>query len=284
MLGSNLWGTVLGRLAGVPVVIAHEHGSPDEVALSRRVADRYVLGRGVDAYLAVCEPDRRRLVDAGGVPEERTRILANGILTPEVDPSRDMRAELGLPADAVVVGTVGILRKEKAHHVLVRAAARVREHHPELHVVIVGDGVERMPLEELAEELGIRDAVHFIGVRADVPQVLTAFDIAANSSDREGSPLSVMEYMEARLPVVATRVGAVPEIVRDGVHGRVVPPGDPEAMAGALRELLGDRERAAEMGRRGQERRRSEYDLDVVASRLGALYEELWAARSARSR
>lgn len=278
MFGSSVWGTLVARLARVPVVIAHDHGTPEDLPLEHRALERHLLGREVDAYLTVCEPDRRRLV-ARGVPERKTHVLPNGIVTPEVDPTRDVRAELGIDAAAPVVGTVGVLRTEKAHGVLLRAAARVRERHPELRVVIVGDGVQRTELERLAAELGIEDAVLFAGVRVDVAEVLRALDVAVNSSVREGSPLSVMEYMEAGLPIVATRVGGVPEIVRDGVDGILVPPSDPDAMADALNRLLDDREAAAAMGRSGRERRRAEFDLDVVAQRLGELYERLWAAR-----
>lgn len=278
MFGSSVWGTLVARLSRVPLVVAHDHGTPDDLPLEHRTLERHLLGRNVDAYLVVCEPDRRRLV-ARGIPDAKTHVLPNGIVTPGVDLSRNVRAELGLPDDAPVIGTVGVLRTEKAHDVMLRAAARVRERHRDLRVVIVGDGDRRGALEQLAHELGIEEAVLFTGVRVDVADVLRGFDVAVNSSLREGSPLSVMEYMEAGLPVVATGVGGVPEIVRDGTDGLLVPPGDPEAMAGAIARLLDDRDAAAAMGDSGRERRRAEFDLDVTARRLGALYERLWAAR-----
>ena len=112
----------------------------------------------------------------------------------------------------------------------------------------------------------------FLGVRTDIPDVLAALDIAVSSSDFEGSPLSVMEYMEAARPVVATRVGGVPDLIDDGVHGLLVEPQDPAAFAAAVAQLLRDPERAREMGRRGQERRRAEFDIDVMVRRLEELY------------
>lgn len=284
MFGSSLWGAIIGRLARVPVVIAHEHGSPPDLPKVRRDLDRYVIGRSVDAYLAVSEIERRQLVDDRGIPSHKTRVLPNGIEAPTVDASRDVRAELGIAPDAPVLGAVGVLRPEKAHAVLLRAAARLLPTTPGLRVVIVGDGEERETLEPLAEELGLGDAVLFTGIRTDVPEILRAFDVAVNASHREGSPLSVMEYMEAGLPVVATAVGGVPEIIQDGVHGRLVEPGDDEALAAAIADVLADREAAAEMGRRGRERRREHFDLGAVARRLEALYEELTAAAAARRR
>jgi glycosyltransferase involved in cell wall biosynthesis len=114
-----------------------------------------------------------------------------------------------------------------------------------------------------------------------VPDLLAAFDLAVSSSSFEGSPLALMEYMDAALPVVATRVGGVPDLIDDGVHGLLVEPGDAGALARAMGELLRDPGRAREMGARGRERRRSEFDLDGTVRRLEALYEELFARSDA---
>jgi len=112
-----------------------------------------------------------------------------------------------------------------------------------------------------------------------VRDVLEAFDVATVSSDFEGSPLAVMEYMEAGLPVVSTAVGGLPKMIHDGVHGRLVAPRNPDALAAAIAELLADPERRAEMGAAARERRRAEYDLDVMVSRVEDLYEQLLTAR-----
>jgi glycosyltransferase involved in cell wall biosynthesis len=120
--------------------------------------------------------------------------------------------------------------------------------------------------------------VTLLGGRGDIPDFLQALDVAVCSSNWEGSPLSVMEYMEAELPVVATRVGGIPDMISSGVEGVLVPPGNPEAIAAAVADLLRHPDEAAEMGRRGQQRRREEFDLDVTARRIGDMYEELYAA------
>jgi len=137
MFGSNAWGTVLGRLAGVPVVIAHEHGWSYEGRPARRFVDREVVARGADAYIAVSEYDRRQMVRVERIPSERIHVVPNGI-PPLVRAGHDVRAELGLPPDAAVVGTVCELRPEKALEVLVDAAAQL----PDANVLIVGDGPE----------------------------------------------------------------------------------------------------------------------------------------------
>ena len=109
--------------------------------------------------------------------------------------------------------------------------------------------------------------------------MIASFDIAVNTSDREGSSLSIMEYMEAGLAVVATRVGGTPDLVEDGVTGLLVPPRDPECLADAVAGLLEDRELATAMGERGRERRRERFDLGRMTAEVAALYEELLATK-----
>ena len=130
----------------------------------------------------------------------------------------------------------------------------------------------------LAERLGVEGRGTAARRRFDVPDLVASFDVAALSSDFEGSPLSVMEYMEAAKPVVATAVGGVPDLIEDGVSGLLVPQ-DPPALASALSALLRDRTRAAEMGAAGRLKRRREFSIEATADQVGALYEELLAAK-----
>jgi len=273
--GSNVWGTALARLAGVPVVIAHEHTWSFEGRPWRRWLDRSVVARGCDAFLAVSREDRRRMIEVEGIPPERVVVIPNGLPLDGVPSGRDVRAELGIDPRAPVVGSVTRLCPQKRPDVLVRAAAQLRSAFPGLRVLVAGEGPDRAQTEALVDELGLGDVVHLLGLRDDVPDLLAALDVAASSSAWEGSPLAVLEYMEAALPVVATRVGGVPELIEDGVHGRLVAPGDPAALAAAIADLLRDRGRGAEMGRRARDRRRREFALDATVSRLEDLYVEL---------
>jgi glycosyltransferase involved in cell wall biosynthesis len=131
----------------------------------------------------------------------------------------------------------------------------------------------------LARELGVDGSVRLLGRRTDVPDVLRALDIAVLCSDFEGSPAAVIEYMGAALPVVATSVGGVPDLIEAGKHGLLVPPGEPVALADAIAELLADPESARAMGARGRERRIAEFDIDILVHRLEDLYGELLAMR-----
>jgi glycosyltransferase involved in cell wall biosynthesis len=277
--GSNVWGTLVGRMARVPVVLAHEHTWSYEGQPLRRFVDREIIARGADAFVAVSREDQRRMIEIEGIDASRTRFLPIGILPSPPPTGGDIRAELGIEPSAPVIGIVGLLRPQKAHQVLLRAVAELVGDWPDIQLLIVGDGPERAALEQLIGELHLQENVRILGLRTDVPDILRAIDIAACTSNFEGSPLSVMEYMDAALPLVATAVGGIPDLIEPGVHGLLVAPGDSSAMAEAIRELLRDPRRAREMGERARERRRAEFDLDVVIRRLEDLYGELLAQR-----
>jgi glycosyltransferase involved in cell wall biosynthesis len=274
--GSNVWGTLVGRLARVPVIVAHEHTWSFEGQPVRRFLDRELIGRGSTAFVAVSEEDRRRMVEIERVSPEKLLFVPNGI-EPRNPRGSDVRAELGIPVDAPLIGAVGVLRPQKALDVLVRAVAPLVREQADLRVVIVGEGPERRALTELIAGEGVADRVLLTGFRDDIPDVLRALDVAVSSSAFEGSPLAMMEFMEAARPIVATSVGGVPDLIDDGVHGRLVRAGDVEGLRDALREMLTDREAARRMGERAQERRRREFDLEVVVRRFETLYERLTA-------
>ena len=276
--GANLWGVVLGRLMRVPVVIAHEHAWSWERQHFRRFLDRELIGRGADAMLAVSDHSRRRMVEEEGIDPRVVRVLPNGIPAPPPPSGQDVRRELGIARDAPVIGSVSVLRAQKALHVLIQAAAQLAPEFPGLRVVIAGRGEEEARLSALVRELGLEDTVALVGQRNDVPDLLAALDVAVCCSDFEGSPLSVMEYMAAGVPVVATRVGGVPELIEHGVHGLLVPRRDVDGLAGALASLLRDPPLRAEMGARARERQRLEFDIDATVRRLEALYEDLFSA------
>jgi glycosyltransferase involved in cell wall biosynthesis len=280
MHGSNAWAVVLGRLARVPVVISHEHSWAFTGGHVRGLVDRRLIGAGSDVVIACSLEDRRRMIERQRIAPETVRFVPNGIDGRAPTPERDMRRELGIGPDAPVVGSVGALRPEKRFDVLLRAAAELVPRRPAMRVVIVGEGSERPRLEALAAELGLGETLLMLGARGDVPDVLQALDVAVVSSDFEGSPLSVMEYMEAGLPVVATAVGGLPQMIHDGVHGELVPRRDPVALASAIEGLLADPQRRRELGAAGRERRRAEFDLGVMVARIEQLYEQLYAARA----
>lgn len=284
MFGSNLWGTLIGRLAGVPVLIAHEHTWSYEGQPARVWIDANVIGRLTTRFVAVSSADAHRMVEHEGVTAEKVVVMPTAYV-PSHSVDGDVRSELGIGHSVPLIATAAILRPQKAIDVLLDAFALVLERVPSAHLVIAGDSppASRIQLLETlkarARDLGIDRSVHFLGARTDVDAILRAADAAALSSDYEGSPLFVFECMAHGVPLVATAVGGVPDAIEDGVSGVLVPQRDARALAGALSELLTDPARRATLSAAGRQRL-GEFTIASVANRFADLYEDLVPPRT----
>jgi glycosyltransferase involved in cell wall biosynthesis len=284
MFGSNFWGAVVGRLAGVPVIVAHEHTWSYEGQPVRRLIDGHVIGRLADTFVAVSERDRDRMTTLEGVPSGKIVVLPNPFLRRPRDQSVDVRQQLGLSAATPLVATVAVLRPQKALEVLVEAFAQVLTVIPDAVLAIGGDGERRQALEDRARGLGISERVRFLGWWQDVGGLLEETDVAAMSSDYEGSPLFALECMAHMTPLVSTDVGNIAELLGDGEGVVTVPRRDPSAMARALIALLGDPERR-EAQARAAAARLPPYQIDNVTREFIDLYDRLLdAVRRGRTR
>ncbi len=279
LFGSNVWASVIGTLTRTPAIVAHEHMWAYSDGGARPFIDRNLIGRLADAFIAVSGEGRRQMLELERIPEDKVVLMPNGVPEREPGDGARIRAESGIGADAMVIGSVGHLRAEKAYEVLIEAVSLLGERHPGVQALIAGEGPERGMLEEQRRRLGLDGSVHLLGARDDVPDVLAALDVAVCCSDFEGGPLSVMEYMAAGLPVVASDVGGLPELVRAGETGLLVPPRDPRALADALAGLLDDRAERRRLGDAGRELQRSVYGIDAWVGRLEALYSSLLGDR-----
>lgn len=270
--GSNLWGALVGRAARVPVVLAHEHTWEYDNKL-RMLLDGRVIAPLVDRFLAVSELDRSRMIELEGVRPEKTGYMPVGYMPRPPQPRGDLRAELGLEDDVPIVGTLAALRTQKRLDDLIGAFATVLERVPDAHLVIGGDGEDKPRLEAAAAELP-DGRVHFLGMREDLETILAAFDVAAMSSSYEGMPLFMAEALTHGTPFVCTRVGGVPDVVRDGVDGLLVEVGERDALADSIVRLLTDRDLAQTLAASGRERVRA-FTLEQTAANAAALYREL---------
>ena len=263
-------------LMQVPIVIDHWHGFTRFNA-KRRLICR-LLGRFTDLSLAVSRGVRDYLVSQGGLDPAKVRVVANGVDIAAIDAARPgplVRRELGLPESSPVIGLVGRLDHwGKGHKELFEAMASLKERHP-VHALIVGGGRRIDAVRQLAESLGLAGAVHFLGPRHDVPDLLHAMDIFVLPSYSEGVSLALLEAMAAGLPVVATAVGGLPEVVTDGENGLLIPPRDAEALAGSLERLLTDPAFARELGENARKHVREHYSLDRLGREINEIYEEL---------
>jgi glycosyltransferase involved in cell wall biosynthesis len=274
MFGSNVWGTVMGKLCSVPVIIAHEHNWSYSGELMRRTIDRHVIARYATRFVAVSESNRTRMIELEGIPAEKILVLPTAYIPHRVTEPTDIRAELGLAPDARIIGVVATLRVEKALEVMISAVTEVIQRFPDAHLVIAGDGPQRESLEAQVTSMGLTGHVHFLGERRDVTPLLQTVDVGALSSDWEGMPLFVLECMATGTPVVATNVGGLPEIVENDRTGLLVPPRDPAALAAGISALLADPERGRLLAATAAERL-ADFTIDTVALRFADLYEQL---------
>jgi glycosyltransferase involved in cell wall biosynthesis len=187
-----------------------------------------------------------------------------------------VRAELGIPEDAPLVGSIANFKAAKDHATLLRAAARVREALPRVRFVLVGQGPLEADTRRLAAELGLDGTVVFAGFRTDAARLAAAFDVFTLASTYEGLPIALIEAMALGRPAVVTRVGGTPEVVADGAQGLLVPPRDPDALAGGLLRLLGDPALRARMGEAARARA-LDFDIRKAVRRVEQVYADLLA-------
>lgn len=266
------WGRIAARMANTPVVLSalHSTGWPDGLGRLNRL-----LTPWTDAFIAVADEHGKFLVQHERLPASKVRVIPNGIDTDrfQFDPSSPfrLRAELGLPGHAKLIGIVAALRPEKNHELFLNVASRVAAKVDSCHFVIVGEGPRRAPLETEAQRLGISDRVHFLGNRQDVPQVLSALNCFLLTSQNEASPVSILESLAVQVPVVATDVGSVSATVRQGLTGFVAPPGDAAGLAHHVISLLSNPELSRRVGAAGREHVLAHGSLD----RMVRGYEQL---------
>jgi glycosyltransferase involved in cell wall biosynthesis len=229
------------------------------------------------AVVAVSEDTAEALLALNQLSCEKVRTIANGVPVPEVraEDRAGVRSELGIPAEARTLGIVARLAPEKEHRTLLTAFARVRAAHPDTCLLIVGDGPLRGALERQAAELEIAPAVRFSGFRADVNRMLAAMDVFVLCSSFEGTSLTLLEAMGARLPIVATAVGGTPDALGGSENGYLVPAQDAEALAGALIAALSQPGIARAKAERAYARMTAQYGIQTMTRQYEDLYEQI---------
>jgi glycosyltransferase involved in cell wall biosynthesis len=240
----------------------------------RMLAFRYRLGGVVP--VAVADEVRASIQQLYGYPDPP--LIPNGIPTDEYAPDPDRRVQWrqahGIEPYATVLVHVGRFAPPKNHALLIEAFAQVRSDAP-LYLLLVGGGELENAVREQVAALGLQERVRFLGVRADVADILRASDVFVLSSRVEGNPMSVMEAMAAGLPVVSTAVGGVPELVREGETGLLVPPNDAGALARALQALMDNPARRQAMGAAARQHAVAHFDIRHTVRGYEQLYESL---------
>jgi glycosyltransferase involved in cell wall biosynthesis len=247
------------------------------------------LAAGTTALIAVSPQVRDDLVALGVAPRERVVVIRLGIelderVAPELNGRGESRRYLGIPGDRFAVGWIGRMTAVKRTDDVLIAFKRLRDGGVDAVLCMVGDGPDRLQLEQRAHELGVARNTVFLGYQEDVAPFYAAFDALVLPSGNEGTPVSVIEALAAELPVVATRVGGVPDVVRDGEDGFLVEAGATDDLADRLAQLAGDPALRARMGKQGRERVLPRYAVERLVEDIDELYRSLLSAGGGRKR
>jgi len=272
------WGRVAAKLAGIPVVASalHSTGWPDSIGRLNRL-----LTPWTDAFIGVADAHARHLVEMEGFPANKVHTIYNGVDCERFAPqdASVVRRELGIAADAPVVGILAALRPEKNHELFLKGAQRILDKFPAARFLIIGDGPRRLELEAVARNLGLGAAVHFLGSRSDVPRLLAACGVVALTSHNEAAPVSILEALSVGVPVVASNVGSVKETVVNNETGWLFPAGDVESFSEQTIHLLANERDRGRMGAEGRRRVMSRWSLQAMVRGYEQLIERIYAAK-----
>jgi glycosyltransferase involved in cell wall biosynthesis len=284
---ADMLGGLAARSLGIPAVSTlhvmqwqRSIRAPKNFAKERLMS--LVRRRCIDTVIAVSDAARAAYLDTGWDTPERVVTVRNGIVAePVPGAGHAVREQLGIGPDELVIAMVTVLRAGKGHEIAAQALARLREQHPNMRLLVAGDGPDRERVERLATPPG--DAMLMTGHRDDVMALMDASDVLLHPTFVDAFPTTLLEAMAAGLPVVATAVGGIPEIVEDGVTGVLVPaPPTADAVVEALAPLLDDAERRRELGAAGRKRFEREFTAEAYARRMRKIYENALGGRRPR--
>ena len=277
---ANFYGRIAGRLAGVPVIISTIHNSLKDYKVSPLTRWLYtVLLRLtlplVHRILCVSEAKRGDLIEECPAAAAKAHTVYNGVDLSAFSSQpnhQKVRQELGVTEGPVLV-MVARLTEQKGHRYLLQALSCLLETWPQLCCLFVGEGELQDALRRMAIDLGVERACRFVGVREDIPDILTAADVFVLPSLSEGFPFVLLEALAMGCPVVASRVNGVPELIEDHKTGLLVPPRDPQALARAIRDMLDDRRAALRMGAAGRALVRERFTVNRMVANTTAIFD-----------
>ena len=281
---ANLYGGWAARLAGAPALIVSQRGlgiDPQHTRLKTGQMRIFnlLIAQFSDRLLVNAEAVARPMGRAGFAPE-RTRVIYNGLEPlPHITEAkrRALRWEFQVRDDQILLGSIARIDPKKDLGTMLRAIALVVQKHLHVRLLIVGGGFShyQKELERLAQNLGIQKHVEFLGFRSDPLEILSLCRISLLSSVTEGLPNAILESMLLGKPVVATRVGGVPELIKDGVEGWLVPSRDPDQFADRILYLIENPDCAEQMGAAGHARALRDFTAEAMVRRTEAVYDEL---------
>ncbi len=279
LIGANVLAAPLAALYRVPVRFTHDQTMDDvrDYSLVHRWLDT-LANRCNHHVIAVSSSIRTFLCRKEGVSPQKVSVIYNSVdlnrFSPRPDPRarEEARHKWGLPADALIVGGVGRLHYQKNYPLFLEVAAQVCERVPQALFVIAGEGSERDGLVEMSRTLGLADRVRFLGFVKEMPELYECLDLLLLTSHFEGTPLTVLEAMAMGVPVVASEVDGVAEVLEHNRDGLLAPPGRGEVFVTEVCRVLQDRDLWRRLSRTGQEKARRHYSAEAMVRQVEALY------------
>lgn len=281
LITASIYGRMAAFMAGVPLVLAAEQNVYQRKPKRHALLERALAARTY-RVVACCEVVGQFYQRQVGVSSSKVAVVYNAVrfgARPRAADRAPARAALGLPEDAIVLGTLGRLTEQKGQRLLLQAVSRLAAEHPNLVLFLAGVGPLRDELEAEAGQLGIVDRVRFLGMRRDRENLYAAMDIFVLPSQWEGLSLALVEAMGAGRAVVATSVGGNPEVVTDGRTGLLVPAFDSSALTDALGQMISDPEQRTALGEAAATEARTRFSIEEHVSQLAALYRQGLAER-----
>jgi len=272
---SNLYGRLAAFLAGVPVIIASVHDNyRTDKRPKRRIMNR-ILSKITDKIVAVSEDVKEDIIRYDSIDPSKIEVIPNGIDVERFNPEKnttDIRKEFSLEDDDIVIGFIGRIVPAKGLEYLLNALPYLKEEFKSIKLLIVGEGSLVEKLKESAKKNNIFDNILFTGRRRDIPEILASINIFVMPSIAEGLPNALLEAMAMGKPIVTTEVGGIPEIVKNGFNGLLVPPRDTLSLSKAIKELISNDRLAAKLGQAARDLVHDNLSIKAIAQKWQSLY------------
>jgi len=267
-------GRIAGKIAGVKVLINHVHSSYWHYS-SRNLLIERILSKITNKIICVSRHTKDFVINHEKIDLSKVEVIYNGISIEHAFSRQDVRQSFNVLPQEIIIITVASLLENKGHRVLLKALSLLGDQKSRVKCWIVGQGPMEEELKEYARELNLDSKIIFWGERHDVPQLLTASDIFVLASiQREGLSISVLEALAYQVPVIATKVGGIPEVIEDCVNGLLLAPNEPDALAAAIEGLMTDHQKRLEYAQAGSRKFYEQFESKIMIAHIEKLYKE----------
>ncbi len=277
ILGANIYGRIAAILARVPVIISTEHNVYYKKKKIHIWLDK-ILAKNTDKIIAVSNKVKEFTSRQEGIAKDKFELIYNGIDSKEflsAASRKDIRNKLNLREGDFILGTVGTITTQKGHYYLIQAVSQLVKRYPNTVLLVVGKGELKEKLQEIVGKLRLKENVHFLGLRRDIPNLLNCMDVFVFPSLWEGTPLALLEAMLMELPVIASSVDGILEVVESGKNGILVPPGNVEALSDAIDRLIRNPQLRQNLGKAAREHILEKFEVRQYIRKLESLYNRL---------